>query len=244
MATSSAEKALNAANAYMDKVLANPNATTKQITTAMTKLNKATDVYAQSILSSLSSGSSSGNYQQQPVQESVTQSVSYSGGAYLTATPPAPTVTEVVAAVQVQPVKTAPIDTVLFDDTGVSIDIMSDLIFENIGGQELLSIARSDTVNGQKISYQPIKNISAIQQQYNSNNIIGLQQTSNRYFAGFSIQLENKIPEVGNGTNGENIYIDDTTGDLIIEFVNLNSDEQIETQITVNGTIYEANLGA
>jgi hypothetical protein len=141
------------------------------------------------------------------------------------------------------PVKTAPIDTVLFDDSAIPIDIMSDLIFENIGGQELISIVRSDIVNGQKISYQPIKNLSSIQQQYNPNNILGLQQTANRFFAGFSIKLEDRIPEVGNGLNGENVYFDETTGDLIIEFVNLSNDEQIETQITVNGTIYEANLG-
>jgi hypothetical protein len=161
----------------------------------------------------------------------------------ITATPPSPAIMSTVISEPTPPVKTAPIDTVLFDDAILPIDIMSDLIFENIGGQELISIVRSDIVNGQKISYQPIKNLSSIQQQYNSNNILGLQQTANRFFAGFSIKLEDKIPEVGNGLNGENVYFDETTGDLIIEFVNLNNDEQIETQITVNGTIYEANLG-
>jgi hypothetical protein len=161
----------------------------------------------------------------------------------ITATPPAPTIMSTIISEPTPPVKTAPIDTILFDDTTVPIEIMSDLIFENIGGQELISIVRSDIVNGQKISYQPIKNLSSIQQQYNPNNILGLQQTANRFFAGFSIKLEDKIPEVGNGLNGENVYFDESTGDLIIEFVNLSNDEQIETQITVNGTIYEANLG-
>jgi hypothetical protein len=161
----------------------------------------------------------------------------------ITATPPAPTIMSTIISEPTPPVKTAPIDTILFDEAAVPIDIMSDLIFENIGGQELISIVRSDIVNGQKISYQPIKNLSSIQQQYNPNNILGLQQTANRFFAGFSIKLEDKIPEVGNGLNGENVYFDESTGDLIIEFVNLSNDEQIETQITVNGTIYEANLG-
>ena len=161
----------------------------------------------------------------------------------ITATPPTPTIMSTIISEPTPPVKTAPIDTILFDEAAVPIDIMSDLIFENIGGQELISIVRSDIVNGQKISYQPIKNLSAIQQQYNPNNILGLQQTANRFFAGFSIKLEDRIPEVGNGLNGENVYFDETTGDLIIEFVNLSNDEQIETQITVNGTIYEANLG-
>lgn len=141
------------------------------------------------------------------------------------------------------PVKTATVDIVLFDDEATTVDTMADLIFENIGGQELINITRSDIINGQKISYQPIKNLSSIQQRYNPNNILSLQQTSDKYFAGFSIKLEDKIPNEGNGVNGENIYIEDGTGDLIIEFVNINNDEQIEVQITSNGTIYEADLG-
>ena len=141
------------------------------------------------------------------------------------------------------PVKTATLDIVLFDDEATTVDTMADLIFENIGGQELINITRSDIINGQKISYQPIKNLSSIQQRYNPNNILSLQQTSDKYFAGFSIKLEDKIPNEGNGVNGENVYIEEGTGDLIIEFININNDEQIEVQITSDGTIYEADLG-
>ena len=140
------------------------------------------------------------------------------------------------------PVKTSTLDIILFDEESVPVEVMSDLIFENIGGQELISITRSDIVNGQKIIYQPIKNLSSIQQQYNPNNILGLQQTSNKYFAGFSIKLEDKIPNQGNGANGQNVYLD-SNGNLVIEFININADEQVETQITLGGTIYEANLG-
>jgi hypothetical protein len=139
-------------------------------------------------------------------------------------------------------IKTATPDIVLFDQETLEIDEISDLIFENLSGQELINISRSDIINGQKILYQPIKNLSTIQQRYNPNNIISLQQTADTYFAGFSIKLEDKIPNIGNGEYGENIYIDEQ-GDLIIEFVNLNNDEQIETQITLSGTIYEINLG-
>jgi hypothetical protein len=134
-------------------------------------------------------------------------------------------------------VKTATPDIVLFDDESLSIDLMSDLIFENIGGQELINISRSDTINGQDISYQLIKNAKSLQQLYNSNNIIGLQKTLDKYFLGFSILLDNKIPENGSGLNGNNLYIDEF-GNLIIEFINLNSDEQIEVELSTSGTIY------
>lgn len=140
------------------------------------------------------------------------------------------------------PVKTAPIDTILFDDDIVPIEIMTDLIFENIGGQELINIARSDTVNGQKIIYQPIKNLTTIQQKYNPNNIVSLQQTSDKYFEGFSIKLNEKVPNEGNGPNGNNVYIDQDTGDIVIEVVNMYEGEQVEAQISVSGTIYEADI--
>ena len=141
------------------------------------------------------------------------------------------------------PTKTAPIDTVLFDDNSMSIEIMTDLIFEDIGGHELINIARNDIINGQQVSYTPIKNLGLIQQMYNPNNILRLQATSEKYFNNFSIKFEEKVPLVGNGPNGSNVYIDQATGDLIIEGVNINRDELFEVEISLNGTIYLANFG-
>jgi hypothetical protein len=141
------------------------------------------------------------------------------------------------------PAKTAPIDTVLFEDSGMSIEIMTDLIFEDIGGHELLSVSRNDIINGQQVSYSPIKNLGLIQQRYNPNNILKLQSTSETYFANFAIKFEEKVPTEGNGPGGVSVYIEEETGDLIIETVNMNNDEQVEIQIAINGTIYEANFG-
>ena len=157
-------------------------------------------------------------------------------------TPASPAASSVAPAVAAT-VKTAPIDTVLFNDDSVPIEVMTDLIFENIGGQELINIARNDIVNGQKVSYQPIKNLSSIQQQYNHNNILGIQNTSDQYFSNFSIKLENKVPNYINNPNQSNVYLDNQTGDLIIETVNMENDEQIEIEITIGATIYEAEFG-
>jgi len=147
-----------------------------------------------------------------------------------------------ISAFTVDPVLTAPIDTILYNEEATPVEIMADLIFENIGGQELINIARNDTVNGQTVIYQPIKNLSSIQQQYNPNNIVSLQATSDKYFQNFSIKFENKVPNVGNGPNGEHVYIDSETGDLVIEAVNIEDGEQIQVEITTSGTIYEAEL--
>ena len=147
-----------------------------------------------------------------------------------------------ISSFSVNPVLTAPIDTILFNDETLPVEIMADLLFENIGGQELINIARNDTVNGQQVIYQPIKNLSTIQQQYNPNNIVSLQATSDKYFQNFSIKFESKVPNVGNGPNGEHVYIDPQTGELIIEAINIQEGEQIQVEITSSGTIYEAEL--
>jgi hypothetical protein len=157
--------------------------------------------------------------------------------------PQTPSNATVVTTYSPAPTKTAPIDTVLFDEQSMSPEIMADLIFEDIGGHELLSVSRNDIINGQRVSYSPIKNLGLVQQKYNPNNILRLQATSETYFANFAIKFEEKVPTEGNGPNGANVYIEQETGDLIIETTNMNSDEQVEIQIAINGTIYEANFG-
>jgi hypothetical protein len=162
--------------------------------------------------------------------------------AGVSATPPTPSSKSSVSSSIFSYVKTATKDIILFDDGSVPVDLMADLIFEDIGGQELISIARRDTVNGQKITYQPIKNLSSIEQQYNPNNILNLQATADKYFANFPIKLDDKIPQNGGGTGGDYVYIDSVTGNLIVEAVNLETDEQIEIQIARSGTIYETDF--
>lgn len=176
-----------------------------------------------------------------------TTSTDSSGGSQyyssINSVPYTPSTAPVVVVPPPPPTKTAPIDTILFNDDSMSIEIMTDLIFEDIGGHELINIARNDIVNGQRVSYSPIKNLGLIQQRYNPTNILNLQLTSEKYFNNFPIKFEEKVPKEGNGTDGSNIYFDETTGDLIVEAVNMNPDEQLEVQISINGTIYEANFG-
>jgi hypothetical protein len=140
-------------------------------------------------------------------------------------------------------VKTATPDIIEFDDADLiaNAEIIADLLFENIGGQEILSMARYDTVNGQDIAYQPIKNLKIINQEFSPTNLLRLQKTSDRIFANFPIKLLTKVPNEGNGPDGTNVYRN-TDGSIVLEFVNLAEDEQIEIQIATSGTIYEAGI--
>ena len=159
----------------------------------------------------------------------------------LSATPSTPNVSSQILSKSFD-VKTATPDIVLFDDDNIPIETIVDLVFEDIGGQELIAIARNDTINGQQIYYNPIKNLSSIQQQYNPKNIISLQQTSDKYFQNFAIKIENLLPFIGSGPDNFNVYLEAKTGDIVIDVVNLEEDERVEIQVAVDGTIYEAQI--
>lgn len=139
-------------------------------------------------------------------------------------------------------VKPATPDLILFNDERVPIEIMTDLIFENIGGQELINIVRSDLVNGQNILYQPIKNLSSLYFQYNPQNVLGLQDIDINYFKQFPINFANKTPECGTGPNCSIVYIDPDTGDLVINVINLAKDEQVEVSIVSDGVVLDDTI--
>lgn len=139
---------------------------------------------------------------------------------------------------QTQKIKSATPEIILFKDDSIPMEIMADLIFEDIGGQELLSVSRHDTISGDFITNTLIKNITSINQDLSPKRLLSLQNTSDKYFSNFGIKLENKIPFEGNGQNGSNVYVDQSTGDIIIELVNIEADEQAEVQIGIDGTIY------
>jgi len=179
-----------------------------------------------------------------PVRNLVAQDQPNPSPVYSVPLTPAPVANaySAIAKTVTAPIKTATPDIVLFDESLVPIEVMTDLIFEDIGGQELINISRTDTINGQKIFYQPIKNINIINQEYNPNNILGIQKTSDKYFSGYAIKFEERVPKVSNSLDGNPVYVD-ANGNLVIDSINLNADEQVEIQISVSGTIYEAEFG-
>ena len=123
----------------------------------------------------------------------------------------------------------------------LDIDIMADLIFENIGGQELINISRSDIINGQDVIYSPIKNLKNLYLEYNANNIIRLENAADTYFKNFPIRLENKLPYSSSGILEDVVYLD-SKGNLVINVSNLEKDEQVEVQILKSGEILDGTI--
>jgi hypothetical protein len=144
-------------------------------------------------------------------------------------------------------VKIATPDLILFNDEVMSIEIMTDLIFEDIGGYELASISRHDLVNGQKVIYSPIKNLTDLYLQYNPNNVLRLQ-SSDSYFKSLSLSIFDHVgtdPDLTKRTkvpNCQSVYIDPITGDLVINLINVKENEQVEVQVLTSGDVFSDTI--
>lgn len=159
-------------------------------------------------------------------------------------------------------VKIATPDLILQNEEVMSIEIMTDLIFEDIGGYELATISRHDLVNGQKVIYTPIKNLTDLYLQYNPNNILSLQ-SSDSFFKSLPLSIFSNLPVCGTGydispppgnpneqdkskwikiPNCKSVYIDPITGDLVINLVNVKDDEQVEVQILSSGKVFDDTI--
>jgi hypothetical protein len=154
-------------------------------------------------------------------------------------------------------VKVATPDLILFDEESVTIENMTDLVFEDIGGYELATIYRHDLVNGQKVVYSPIKNLTDLYLQYNPNNVLRLQ-SSDSYFKSLSLSIFDRLPVCGTGydlvgtnpdltqrtkvPNCKSVYIDPITGDLVINLINMKKNEQLEVQVLSSGDIFSDTI--
>lgn len=133
-------------------------------------------------------------------------------------------------------------DLVVFNNPTVSApEYIVARLMEDIGGQEIINVARSLTINGQNVVYQPIKNSAYIQAKYGSSNLVPVQGTSYEFFENFSIRFVDYIPEVGTGPNGEYVYLDED-GNVVINVVNIKSDEQVEVQIVSDATVLDDTI--
>lgn len=98
-------------------------------------------------------------------------------------------------------IKPATPDLILFDDNGLPIEIVTALLFEDIGSIEILNIARSDIINGREVSYGLLANTSDLSRRYSPRNMFKLSGTLSEFFENFSIKFKNHVPEVGTGPN-------------------------------------------
>jgi hypothetical protein len=132
------------------------------------------------------------------------------------------------------------------------------ILFENLSAIELSKIERHDTIEGINQKYSIISNLSEIRKKYEATRQLTVMDKFSPLTQVYAINIEDKIPQEDylilqnlNLTykyldeNNEEItrekgyYYIDTNGDLVIELINLERNEQVEVLIDTNGTIYK-----
>ena len=133
--------------------------------------------------------------------------------------PPAPEIT--------RGIKQATPDIIIFDEESIDPGFLVEAFFEEFGGTELINISRTDLINGDRVSYSPIVNLSEIYRKYNPNNIISISQYQ-------ELPTKYGIDLISRGPNEP--YFDEN-GDMIIEIDIVKNDESIEVEFALSGTI-------
>ncbi len=132
------------------------------------------------------------------------------------------------------------------------------ILFENISAIELSKIERHDTIEGIDQRYSIISNLSEIRKKYDMVKQLTIMDKFKPLTSIFTINIEDKIPQEDylalENLNAIYQYLDennqlinrqkgyyyiDTNGDLVIELINLERNQQVEIQIDTNGTIYK-----
>jgi hypothetical protein len=135
--------------------------------------------------------------------------------------------------------KTPTRDVVTFVESNFSAEGIANLLFEQIGGIELISMVRRDTVEGQNPYYTVISNLSNIKKEFDPTQIISRQKPNQSFFDIYSIDINSKIPNdlYLERNNLTNFFYTDTNGDFVIELDNMLVDEVVELEIAQGGTI-------
>lgn len=149
------------------------------------------------------------------------------------------------------PVKIPNRDVVVnIDDPGVDVAEIESLLFESLSSLELTKFTKYNTVSGINPFYNTISNLSDINREFDPNSLLSSTKTTSSLFDVYGIDLLNKIPPT-KSVNGQTKYttelgtvidnyvsINQTTGDIEIELVNIGPNESLEIEVDTSGTIY------
>ena len=131
------------------------------------------------------------------------------------------------------------------------------LLFENLSAIELSKVERHDTIEGIDQKYSIISNLSEVRKKYEIIKQLTIMDKFKPLTSIYTINIQDKIPQedyiILESLNTTYQYLDennqivsrekghyyiDSNGDLVIELINLEKNQQVEVQIDTNGTIY------
>ena len=132
------------------------------------------------------------------------------------------------------------------------------ILFENLSAIELSKVERHDTIEGIDQKYSIISNLSEIRKKYDIIKQLTIMDKFKPLTSVYTINIQDKIPQedyiILESLDSTYQYIDennqvvtrekgyyyiDSNGDLVIELINLERNQQVEVLIDTNGTIYK-----
>ncbi len=131
---------------------------------------------------------------------------------------------------------TADPDIVMIAPDALPVEVQAQLILQDMGGVELIMFSRHDTVNGQSIAYQPIKDLDLLATTYGSQRITGYVPTFMSFKKGFSIDLDNLEIDSRPLSPGS-IYVNTNASgvgsEIIVDLVGLSDTNVVEIAIGI-----------
>lgn len=136
-------------------------------------------------------------------------------------------------------------------DPASTVEDMENAIWQNIGGHEIISLARRDLVDGINLDYTLINNLKELQQEYNPKTIFAIEDVATTTFKRFGLSFANFLPTVEEleaiqeGLSSP-VVLDDS-GNIVIYVKNIRDDQEVEAQIIsseelLRDTIYGEQL--
>jgi hypothetical protein len=132
------------------------------------------------------------------------------------------------------------------------------ILFENLSAIELSIIERHDTIEGIDQKYSIISNLSEIRKKYDMAKQLTIMDKFKPLTSIYTINIQDKIPQEdyltlqdlystyeyfnennGKDTREKGYYYIDSNGDLVIDLINIEKNQQVEVLIDTNGTIYK-----
>jgi hypothetical protein len=120
----------------------------------------------------------------------------------------------------------------------VSEEEIQNLLLQDIGGRELITLTRHDQINGIAQDYSPIKNASELSLQYNPVEISKNQNSLDNFTDLFYYNLNEYVPSIeelelfypNNEEKRKTVYFDNTLNSITIHIANAFNSEQVEIE--------------
>ena len=112
-----------------------------------------------------------------------------------------------------------------YDYSQATIEELEKLYFQNVGGTEILTVARHDNVNGQEVPLSYLDNLKELNTEFNPLNILTTENIYN-HFNRFAIDMTQRIDSVNQA-----VAVDEEASNIVITLDEIQADEYVQIQV-------------